>query len=153
MATCKCHRADCLRRPVNARREQLKGVIRAIQSPTALCQRERPSLRGQVHLDSQPQPTVKPMIRMALPDYSVITTAPLFVLNLDRIPASGLPASDFNSHRAISPSGALGRYGTDGWLPRVTTFYYLPAMSGVCANRRFFGTAALRGPSAQTSAF
>jgi hypothetical protein len=24
---------------------------------------------GKVHLDSQPQPTVKPMIRMALPDY------------------------------------------------------------------------------------
>jgi|SRR5580692_8245648 hypothetical protein len=84
---------------------------------------------GQVHLDSQPQPTVKPMIRMALPDYSVITTAPLFVLNLDRIPASGLPASDFNCHRAISPSGTLGRYGTDGWLPRVNDVL-LPSSDG-----------------------
>jgi hypothetical protein len=84
---------------------------------------------GQVHLDSQPQPTVKPMIRMALPDYSVITRAPLFVLNLDRIPASGLPASDFNCHRAISPSGTLGRYGTDGWLPRVNDVL-LPSSDG-----------------------
>ena len=153
MATCKCHRADF----ETSSQCSARTAQRRYQSyPVANCvvpKEKGRAYAGQVHLDSQPQPTVKPMIRMALPDYSVITRAPLFVLNLDRIPASGLPASDFNSHRAISPSGALGRYGTDGWLPRVTTFYYLPAMAGVCAKHTLLRGCDAARPSRQTSAF